>query len=527
MSKQQETANTYSRAFFFSLFIWGLTATYITLREGKISQETLHHGLPETAILLLGMVLLIGPLTRVYDLFDNFLKFRKDVGLMAFIYALFHVLLVVFQPIHPLVYSLTNAVFMFGVASISVLAILTLYSFEPIIKTLNRRTWWKLQNWGVRVSFLFASLHLILKNYPEWLMWFVRGGSIIFARPEWPPLTLLSAVFVLFVIYVRLSEFLALRLAKSAIAVGALGLALVVGGTFAWGAHISSGITAGQLEKLSILTRIASVAKSTSINVSEAEVTRGFTVNLRVSDTDIKVGKPVTLEYLVNEKPLNRPIPGQELGSLLGKPMHAVGIREDLNEYFHIHPEESSPGKFTSQYIFTKPGTYHLWTWVSRGGLTYFIKHPPITVSGPGDIGEKTIDISSVAQVGVYHVTLAYKQPVVQNLDTEVLFDFHDQRDEPISLEPWAGAITHVSVFDENLSLFIHGHDINDGHNDSHSSLVPPVLAHSDATGNGLVLSSIKFPHPGIYRVYVDFRPHGIKLPEKLALHAGFFVQVE
>src|SRR5215467_3197741 len=51
---------------------------------------------------------------------------------------------------------------------------------------------------------------------------------------------------------------------------------------------------------------------------------------------EAKAGEPVDLRFFVSEKRSGRPL--EKLQVQHEKFMHVIGVREDLNEFFHIHP---------------------------------------------------------------------------------------------------------------------------------------------------------------------------------------------
>jgi len=63
---------------------------------GESALSSVNISLAATTLFLLGTVLLLGPLSRLFTVFDWALKFRKELGIVSFFTALLHVYMVMF-----------------------------------------------------------------------------------------------------------------------------------------------------------------------------------------------------------------------------------------------------------------------------------------------------------------------------------------------------------------------------------------------------------------------------------------------
>src|SRR4051812_17084058 len=87
-------------------------------------------------------------------------------------------------------------------------------------------------------------------------------------------------------------------------------------------------------------------------------VKQGLSVDLFVGD--LQTHSPVTFRFLVNQKP--RSIPVDELQVEHEKLFHVIGVREDLKEFFHIHPTKVDSGLWAVDHVFTNGGNYQIWS---------------------------------------------------------------------------------------------------------------------------------------------------------------------
>lgn len=195
-----------------------LLTFYLFLRRGYINLYIVNKVLGNASLVLLAVVLLLGPLSRLYQRFDSWVLYRKELGILAFVAAILHALISFFvlSERFTLKYYLQGHLvpFLLGLAGVAVLTALFILSFEKIIAFVGRERWWRWQYWGVRLVGLFALLHLIILKYPGWVSWLSRGGSDELLRPFIPPASLMVGLLGIFVLLVRLSEFLGVKVAR-------------------------------------------------------------------------------------------------------------------------------------------------------------------------------------------------------------------------------------------------------------------------------------------------------------------------
>lgn len=209
----------------------GGLAAYLTLRRGYFDLSIVNKSLASTSLLLLGIVLLLGPLSRLYQRFDRWVNYRKELGILAFFLGGVHVYLSMF----PLAKSGPLGLFQsrplvayLGLAGLVIMAALFVISFEKIKAKINYAKWWKAQYTGARIAAIAVLFHMAVFKYSEWGKWLGGETNRKLAQPGWPPASLLVAVFSGFVLLVRLAEFFSLRLAKALVplfSVAALGVA--------------------------------------------------------------------------------------------------------------------------------------------------------------------------------------------------------------------------------------------------------------------------------------------------------------
>lgn len=175
---------------------------YAVVRYGVVGLSSLNKSLATSTLFLLGVVLLLGPLARQFNLFDRLLKYRKELGILTFFTGLVHVYLSMFVLARRGPFGLFQSQPLSaytGLAGLCIMFGLLLISFSWITQIIGVKIWWSLQNWGARIAFALIAFHMIVLKYSGW-------GSWLSDRQGLPPLALLAAVFAAFVVMVRFGE---------------------------------------------------------------------------------------------------------------------------------------------------------------------------------------------------------------------------------------------------------------------------------------------------------------------------------
>ncbi len=275
----------------------------------------------------------------------------------------------------------------------------------------------------------------------------------------------------------------------------------------------------------------------------EGEVAEGLAVYFKAIPTPAIVSISTALGFSVNMKPGNIPVRVSDLEFNHEKLMHVIGVRSDLNDFFHIHPESFGEGIFAIPHVFSAPGTYKLWSEVMKDGVTHSFGHPTLEVQGAGTKERKNVSFTRNVVTGDYQAVLQMKEPVVKGREHDLSFDIHTKGGSEVVLENYLGVQMHLAVIKDDLSQFIHTHPEEAG---AHSHSFLPLVQEAQANGgppagghghdvpadvpageDGTVNFHVVFPEAGLYKVFAQFRPLGIGLPQDEALTASFWIEVK
>jgi hypothetical protein len=266
----------------------------------------------------------------------------------------------------------------------------------------------------------------------------------------------------------------------------------------------------------------------------ETDIKEGLVVNFNANPVPYTVGASLQLNFFVNKKPDNLPVPESDLEIEHAKKMHVIGLRSDMNEFFHIHPvtETEDSAVFSVNHIFNKPGLYKIWSSIVKDGIGHTFGHLEIVINGDGPREEKKVTFARNVITGNYQVSLSINNTVVKNKELVLFFDIHTLNGQEIEVEQYLDADMHLAIIKDDFSQFIHTHPEDHDHAYNQSRLVNTALAngddHDNSDGGDEVISfNVVFPEPGIYKAFAQFRPQGIDLPADEAITAEFWIQVE
>src|SRR3989344_9136932 len=97
--EKHSSARDYGIAFALGFGTLFLTILYLFLRRGYFDAHIINKAVATTAVILLILVFLTGPLARYFEKWDSWVGYRKEIGIVAGILALAHALITfVFYP---------------------------------------------------------------------------------------------------------------------------------------------------------------------------------------------------------------------------------------------------------------------------------------------------------------------------------------------------------------------------------------------------------------------------------------------
>ncbi len=187
-----------------AVVITSIFASQLFLESGKFDLRLLNRSLANTSIALLGIVLLLGTLSRLYNVVDRWLNYRKELGIFALFTGALHVYLVMFPLARsgPFGFYLARPLpALAGLAGLIIMFFLFTISFNIIKNSLGAARWWRYQYTGVRLAGIAVLIHVGILRYQVWLTSIHSNASAQYIAPN-----LFVGLFAIYVLLVRFSE---------------------------------------------------------------------------------------------------------------------------------------------------------------------------------------------------------------------------------------------------------------------------------------------------------------------------------
>ncbi len=236
------------------------------------------------------------------------------------------------------------------------------------------------------------------------------------------------------------------------------------------------------------------------------QVSNGLCVEMAIVGA-LQLNEPAVLRFTVVEKPGN--IAVNKLQVEHEKLMHVVGVRDDLSEFFHIHPVKVLPGIWEVPFTFTNGGNYKIWTDVRYQDSSYAFAQPLVAVPGGIAPAAGGADRPDYEVRSGFQITFKHTEPLIAGRNANLEFLIRDAEGREIETENFLGAPMHLVVIKDDLAVYRHAHP-------DHQEPPQPTISFTQ-----------NLPVPGRYKLFAQFRPKGTSLKRDDAILAEFTVEVK
>lgn len=207
------------------------------------------------------------------------------------------------------------------------------------------------------------------------------------------------------------------------------------------------------------------------------------------------------------------------------KPMHLLVVSEDLNEFYHLHPEVQPDGAYKVSFNFPNGGNYRLYTDFTPLANQQIVQNFPLEVSG-NSRPKVELKADSKLEKTVDNLRVTMKPDSDLSAKKELMLNFQvfdaNSNKPVINLENYLGAKAHFVVISQDLQEFVHAHpmstdnvkDAEHSHETSRMQTAEEKSHSHDAKLNGaasqsIVSAHIIFPKAGLYKIFAQFQRAG------------------
>lgn len=198
---------------------------------------------------------------------------------------------------------------------------------------------------------------------------------------------------------------------------------------------------------------------------SKAHTVLGEMQMTATTDASLVAGTPNTVKIYLSTRANGAPISTDDLATVHEKKLHLFIVNAALDEYHHLHPEETSTrGVFSAPFTPQGTGQYHLWTEATRHGISASdVRHATL---GSELTSQRTARFAFRPNTRSTESGLAFQwsasPPLRQGQESVVSLMITDTAGQPVSrLEPLLGALAHVAGFSADGQHFVHLHPLD------------------------------------------------------------------
>ncbi|HEY6390574.1 MAG TPA: hypothetical protein VIX89_04825 [Bryobacteraceae bacterium] len=221
-----------------------------------------------------------------------------------------------------------------------------------------------------------------------------------------------------------------------------------------------------------------------------------FSLELSASPKTPKPGEPAELRLIVRDREKPKDVFNQ-FERAHEEFMHLVIVRDDLREFAHEHPALGPDGVFAMSYQFKSAGEYRLFADVAPRNAGSQVLTAKLKVAGRTSAPAAFEPRPTTQEIDGLRIELK-TQAVLAKRTTEVAFTV-----EPATgLQPYLGARAHLIAIHQGALTFVHAH--------------PDESKSSD----GNFVFHGRFPQPGHYRIWIQFKRNGQLVTGEFTLEA-------
>ncbi|KKQ57406.1 MAG: hypothetical protein US74_C0004G0016 [Parcubacteria group bacterium GW2011_GWA2_38_13] len=193
----------------FGFFVFFIFCTYLFISNGRISLYIINGAIAETAMLLVGLSMILSSVSYFWNFADNTLIYRKYLGVGGLICGIIHALVILLFlgnefpfPGYFLNYWIPISA---GLLAIILFIFIVIISTKKMIARIGGQRWRKTIRYVGYIGYAFVIIHISMQKYPEWIAWISAKNFQTLL-----PLSIFNTLFFFIVIIMRLALWRAL-----------------------------------------------------------------------------------------------------------------------------------------------------------------------------------------------------------------------------------------------------------------------------------------------------------------------------
>lgn len=199
------------------------------------------------------------------------------------------------------------------------------------------------------------------------------------------------------------------------------------------------------------------------------------------------------------------------------KLMHFILVRDDLQDFQHIHPElDKNSGEFSIPIVFSGEGKYRLIADFvpAHGEKSTEINHiaaityKDITVGNTAGVAKQNItpDKQTIRKEGEYEFSYILPKNIEVNKPTEIMLQVKKNGQPVKNMEEYLGAQAHGILFKTDDLAFAHLHAMGETMNHMMDS---KMMTHGSLPKGPEIVFEHTFTQAGVYKLFTQFQVEG------------------
>lgn len=188
----------------YSLVIFIIISLYLFATQGKYDLRSFSRATANVGVILIGLSFMLSGLCYFWNFADHFIIYRKQLGVIGFLYTLIHAAVVLFRSASLNVLIPTSISNARDIALISAEIAIIMYigmilvSTKFVIHEIGGQRWRQFLRAGY-IAFILSLIHMYFQGSSFWLSWLTGKSSAIF-----PSIGLLVFLFGMGVVVLRI-----------------------------------------------------------------------------------------------------------------------------------------------------------------------------------------------------------------------------------------------------------------------------------------------------------------------------------
>lgn len=233
-------------------------------------------------------------------------------------------------------------------------------------------------------------------------------------------------------------------------------------------------------------------------------------VEIKTEPELVEAGKPVTIALTLKDE---KGAVIKDLKIAHEKLLHLLVVSNDLQDFYHLHPDQQQDGTFIVKHTFPAGGAYTAFLDMVLPNDKQVVKTLGLGVSGAErPKSELKADASLVKTVDGLRVEMKTDKEPTGGKDATLKFSLTDAATgkAPMDMEKYLGEDAHFVILSQDLKDFVHAHPMSGDHGPT-AKHAHHVEGHDSKGGTkGKEVSAhVLFPKGGLYKIWAQFQRAG------------------